>query len=115
MASDKSGTNATQVTTSRSSAWFAKTGVASALAVMAVMALLALLLAFQQVVSAGVRQAGERRLATAALTEQAWRCQALLDAAQRQGCPVPSLAEVGDLGNAPADNDTPVAALARLE
>jgi aspartate aminotransferase-like enzyme len=54
--------------------------------VVAVAGVLALLLAFQQVVAAGVENSQARHRASAARADATWRCNALQAAVQRTDC-----------------------------
>ena len=55
-------------------------------AILAALMLLAMLAAFQQVVALAVHQGEARRLATAAITDALWRCNALRDPGRRASC-----------------------------
>ena len=52
----------------------------------AVAGVLALLLAFQQVVAAGVEESQARHRASAERADAVWRCNAVRGSAQRTGC-----------------------------
>jgi len=77
---------------------------------LAALACLALLLAFQQVVSSGVRQAVDRRLAAATLADAAWRCQVAQGTRQRPACQAPAQPAPDDITTAQAGVDQPMLA-----
>ena len=81
---------------------------------LAALACLALLLAFQQVVSSGVRQAVVRRVAAAALADAAWRCQAPEGTRLRRTCPAPDQPAPDEVNTAQAGADLPVLSWAGL-